>query len=82
MSAYCHGGKRVTKLPKKYWYSGSVKFCTEFEPRTKGADNENTENKDVDPIEEKNRILVESENTQEFNEAMHDMLMRHFFGKE
>lgn len=37
MDAYCHGGKRVTKLPQKYWYSGSVKFCTEFEPRMKGA---------------------------------------------
>jgi hypothetical protein len=82
MSAYCHGGKRVTKLPQKYWYSGSVKFCTEFEPRTKGADNENTENKDVDMIEEKNRILDESENIQEFNEAMHDMLLRNFFGEE
>jgi len=38
MSAYCHGGKRVTKLPQKYWYSGSVKFCTDFEPRMEGVD--------------------------------------------
>ena len=44
--------------------------------------NENTENKDVDMIEEKNRILDESENIQEFNEAMHDMLLRNFFGEE
>jgi hypothetical protein len=42
--------------------------------------NENTENKDVDLIEEKNRILDESENIQEFNEAMYDMLRRYFFG--
>lgn len=40
MSAYCHGGKRVTKLPQKYWYSGSVKFCTDFEPRMEGVDDE------------------------------------------
>lgn len=44
--------------------------------------NENTENKDVNMIEEKNRILDESENIQEFNEAMYDMLLRSFFGKE
>jgi hypothetical protein len=44
--------------------------------------NENTENKDVDMIEEKNRILDESENIQEFNEAMHDMLLRNFFGEK
>jgi hypothetical protein len=44
--------------------------------------NENTENKDVDMIEEKNRILDELENIQEFNEAMHDMLLRNFFGEE
>jgi hypothetical protein len=44
--------------------------------------NENTETKDVDMIEEKNRILDESENIQEFNEAMHDMLLRNFFGEE
>jgi len=33
MSAYCHGGKRITKLRQKDWYSGSVKFCTYFEPK-------------------------------------------------
>ena len=33
MFAYCHGGKRVSKLPQKYWYSGSVKFCTCFEKK-------------------------------------------------
>jgi hypothetical protein len=44
--------------------------------------NENTKNKDVDIIEEKNRILYVSENIQEFNEAMHDMLLRNFFGEE
>ena len=44
--------------------------------------NENTENKNVDLIEEKNRILYVSENIQEFNEAMHDMLLRNFFGEE
>lgn len=44
--------------------------------------NENAENKDVDLIEEKNRILDESENIREFNEAMHDMLRRYFFGGE
>lgn len=44
--------------------------------------NKNTENKDVNMIEEKNRILDESENIQEFNEAMYDMLLRSFFGKE
>lgn len=44
--------------------------------------NENTENKDVNIIEEKNRILYVSENIQEFNEAMHDMLLRNFFGDE
>ena len=32
--AYCHGGKRVTKLRQKDWYSGSVKFCTYFKPKT------------------------------------------------
>lgn len=37
---HCHGGKRVTKLPQKYWYYGSVEFCTYFEPRMEGADNE------------------------------------------
>jgi len=30
--AFCHGGKKVRKLPKKNWYSGRVKFCTFFEP--------------------------------------------------
>jgi len=35
MSAFCHGGKKITKLPQKYWYSGSVKFCTYFEAKTK-----------------------------------------------
>jgi hypothetical protein len=44
--------------------------------------NENTETKDVDMIEEKNRILDESESLQEFNEAIHDMLLRNFFGEE
>lgn len=44
--------------------------------------NENTENKNVDLIEEKNRILYVSENIQEFNEAMRDMLLRNFFGEE
>lgn len=44
--------------------------------------NEKTENKDVDIIEEKNKILYVSENIQEFNEAMHDMLLRNFFGEE
>ena len=34
MSAYCHGGKRIAKLRLKDWYSGSVKFCTCFEPKT------------------------------------------------
>lgn len=33
MYAYCHGGKRVSKLPQKYWYSGSVGFCTYFKER-------------------------------------------------
>ena len=33
MSAYCHGGKRVTKLRQKDWYSGTIKFCTYFEPK-------------------------------------------------
>lgn len=32
MYAYCHGGKRVTKLANKYWYSGTVKFCSDFKP--------------------------------------------------
>ncbi len=40
MSAYCHGGKRITKLRQKDWYSGSIKFCTYFEPK---AEKENTE---------------------------------------
>jgi hypothetical protein len=44
--------------------------------------NENTENKDVDMIEEKNRILDVSENIQEFNEAIHDMLLGNFFGED
>lgn len=33
MAAYCHGGEKVTKLARKYWYSGSVKFCTNFKPK-------------------------------------------------
>lgn len=44
--------------------------------------NENTKNKDFDIIEEKNRILYVSKNIQEFNEAMHDMLLKNFFGDE
>ena len=37
--AYCHGGKRVTKIPQKYWYSGQIKFCTSFKEK-EGKDNE------------------------------------------
>lgn len=33
-SGYCHGGKRITKLRKQDWYSGSVKFCTYFKHKT------------------------------------------------
>lgn len=36
MAAYCHGGKKVTKLRQKDWYSGSVKFCTYFDPKPRG----------------------------------------------
>lgn len=38
MEAFCHGGKKVTKLPKKNWYSGCVKFCTYFEPKTERSE--------------------------------------------
>lgn len=33
IGAYCHGGKRTTKIPQKYWYSGSVKNCTSYKPK-------------------------------------------------
>ena len=33
MWAYCHGGKKVCKLPQKAWYSGNIKSCTYFSPK-------------------------------------------------
>lgn len=41
MAAYCHGGEKVTKLARKYWYSGSVKFCTNFKPKNAERKEEN-----------------------------------------
>ena len=43
MSAFCHGGKRVKRIPQKCWYSGELKFCTDFESKKQEADNKSNE---------------------------------------
>ena len=48
MSAFCHGGKRVKKLPQKCWYSGEVKFCTDFKPKKQEHEMKSAEESDDD----------------------------------
>ena len=65
MSAYCHGGKRITKLRQKDWYSGSVKFCTYFEPKA----------------EERNTNYIDQAETLDREELIHCKDCIHYYGE-